>query len=205
MRVIFDLADWDGSLPAVLVVPVRSVAERRGFLRRLVAHTLRVPVNAVEVAHQDGLPACLVRPAEGRLRLSSASRGGLAALAVAFGPLGVDVEQVDPGRDMPINVLHRREVAYLLSLPPEDCPRAFARLWTCKEAYVKALGLGFSRDPASFEVKFLNEERAAIDDPETGLSGVRARTIWRTESARAFAISAVALGPEPDRLRPVAT
>lgn len=70
------------------------------------------------------------------------------ALLVALGraqPLGVDVEAL--GRPRARLELARRyfaaaEAAALAALDPARLPRAFLQLWSCKEAVLKALGLG---------------------------------------------------------------
>ena len=86
--------------------------------------------------------------------VSHSGRCGLIALAQA-GRLGVDVEQIVPKRRL--NSLieavmgpdERRELG---EMGEQDRLRQFFRLWTCKEALVKALGTGFSTDISSFQV-----------------------------------------------------
>ena len=70
----------------------------------------------------------------------------------------------------------------------------FARLWSLKEAYLKALGTGLSREPSSFAVCFRDHETAAIEDPLEPAVIVAARTTWREAGGSPFAISAVLLG-----------
>lgn len=68
--------------------------------------------------------------------------------------LGVDIEQIN---DRSLNVARRafsgREIEWMHSAGPESEIHArFFRLWTLKEAVMKAAGLGMSLDPQSFEV-----------------------------------------------------
>ena len=72
-------------------------------------------------------------------------------------PLGVDIERID--RRIEIEDLARRffaaaEADALEALPEAARPAAFVRLWTCKEAVLKALGLGisFGLDKACFHL-----------------------------------------------------
>lgn len=77
-------------------------------------------------------------------------------IAVARGqPLGVDIERID--RNIDIEGLARRfyataEADALAALPEAQRAEAFVRLWTCKEAVLKALGegLAFGLDRVAF-------------------------------------------------------
>src|SRR4029079_11690195 len=62
-------------------------------------------------------------------------------------PLGIDLERVD--REIEIDDIARRyfstaEADAIEALAPERKLAAFLRLWTCKEAVLKALGEGIS-------------------------------------------------------------
>ena len=80
--------------------------------------------------------------------------GGHALLAVcAAARVGVDVETIDRSRDVEAiaaRFFTQAEQHRVLSAP--DVSRTFYRMWTCKEAYLKALGTGLSRSPRSFEL-----------------------------------------------------
>jgi 4'-phosphopantetheinyl transferase len=83
--------------------------------------------------------------------LSHAS--GVAVCLVARGlVLGVDVESL--ARDAPLDVADRyfapAEVTALRRLPVEQQPRRFFELWTLKESYIKARGLGLTLPLHSF-------------------------------------------------------
>jgi 4'-phosphopantetheinyl transferase len=58
--------------------------------------------------------------------------------------LGVDVEAADKRVSLPVarRYFSPREAAALDALPPEARPHQFLRLWTLKEAYLKAIGEG---------------------------------------------------------------
>jgi 4'-phosphopantetheinyl transferase len=69
---------------------------------------------------------------------------GLALIATATTPIGIDVERVRPMADA--DGLVRRffspaEWEAFAALPAELRPAAFFRGWTCKEAVIKAAGL----------------------------------------------------------------
>jgi 4'-phosphopantetheinyl transferase len=105
------------------------------------------------------------------------------------------VECVEPDADIPWNVLHPAEAATLRSHDASARARAFARLWSLKEAYLKALGTGLLREPSSFVVRFVEEARATIDDPSASRGVVAAETVWRSAGGMTAAISAVLLAP----------
>lgn len=88
---------------------------------------------------------------EGRAAHFSLSYSTEAVLvAVADAPVGVDVEAVPEPEvvDDVLPALHEEEVRVLRELHPSERVRAFARVWTRKEAYLKALGTGLARDPS---------------------------------------------------------
>lgn len=73
---------------------------------------------------------------------------GLAVIAVTAGfAVGIDIERVDPGHDVMATArrfLAPAEAALLSPLGVDARATAFFRLWTRKEAYVKASGTGFT-------------------------------------------------------------
>lgn len=190
------LSDWDGTLPAVLVIQGASPNERRGLLKTLAARVLGVEPARVEVEHRAQTAPALLRPADEGLFLSSASRDEWAAVAVARVRIGVDLEIVDAAGEVPWNVLHPVEAHFLRSLEGDRRARAFARLWSVKEAYVKALRSG-PREAESFAVRLPpDDETALIDDPLIPVRAADARTAWRSIGDRRVAVSVVTL-PTP--------
>jgi 4'-phosphopantetheinyl transferase len=80
------------------------------------------------------------------LHFNIAHTEGLVAMAVCRGArVGVDVEKL--GR-APLALVDRYfstvEAAQLRGLPPEAQPRRFVQIWTLKEAYLKAVGIGLA-------------------------------------------------------------
>lgn len=70
--------------------------------------------------------------------------------------VGVDVEEVRPGpveeEGLLERVLGEGERALLASVPAARRARLFFEVWTCKEALMKATGLGLGLDPLELEV-----------------------------------------------------
>lgn len=76
---------------------------------------------------------------------------GWVGVALAASDVGLDLEPGAPSDADTIaqTVMTAGELSAFLSLPREQRPGAFARLWVRKEALLKAGGLGFSTDPRS--------------------------------------------------------
>ncbi|WP_305680613.1 4'-phosphopantetheinyl transferase superfamily protein [Bosea sp. (in: a-proteobacteria)] len=159
--------------PATL--PERS-ALRRGIGARILARQLGLPREAVTISHDARGRPLVEQPRGSGLHLSLATRAGLVAVALAHRPVGVDVEAVDETASPPMNVLHPDERAWLLAQPPESRAVAFARLWSAKEAYVKALGTGFAQAPESFAVAISQDGAFTVRDGAATASGF-SRTI----------------------------
>ncbi|WP_314252007.1 4'-phosphopantetheinyl transferase family protein [Streptomyces sp. DSM 40907] len=83
----------------------------------------------------------------GGLHFSLSHCAGLTLIGVAGAPLGVDAERLPSRRTVELCLprLHPRERDELLRMPPAEWALWFCRLWTRKEAYLKALGTGLGR------------------------------------------------------------
>jgi 4'-phosphopantetheinyl transferase len=98
------------------------------------------------------------------IHFSVSHSGELAMLALALdGEIGVDLELMRP--EVEIQKLSERffspaERDSLRALSDNHQVAAFFRCWTCKEAFLKAQGVGLSRSLDSFDVE-VNPERPA--------------------------------------------
>ena len=193
------LETWDGALPLCLVTPSASPEHRRSLLRSLAARALGLEVGGVHLEHRPDFGPRCVQPAGTALHLSSAGRGPLAALALAASPVGIDVEKVEPDLSLPFRVLHPAEARALLDCPDAARAGAFARLWACKEAYLKALGLGLSRGSETFEVRFDGAHPPRIRDEMPGLPVAEVAAGWHRHGGDTFAAAAVLLHPSIGR------
>jgi 4'-phosphopantetheinyl transferase len=126
----------------------------RAVLRLLLGRRVGVPAHALRFGSGPyGKPFLAQHP---ELAFNVSHTRGRAVLAVAArGPVGVDVERLEPRVD--VDGLAQRffspaEVTALREVPAGRRLRAFFDGWTRKEAFVKALGEGLSHDLASFTV-----------------------------------------------------
>jgi len=136
---------------------------RRALSRRVVAARLRVAPEIVEIGHAlSGAPRVLAPGSS--VKISVSGRADFCAVAMAEAPIGVDIE---PSRaiEPPWSLLHPNERRALETLTGEARADAFLRLWTAKEAYLKALGHGFAREPTKIAIgldfSILDEEAAS--------------------------------------------
>lgn len=118
-------------------------------LRLLLGVRQGVAPDAVRLT-RERCPSCdgpHGRPATGGgVHFSLSHTRGVALLAFADVPVGVDVERVPEPRVVTeiAGQLHPAEAAELAALPQEERPAAFARVWTRKEAYLKGEGTGLA-------------------------------------------------------------
>jgi 4'-phosphopantetheinyl transferase len=100
------------------------------------------------------------------LHFNLAHSGELALLALTrAGEVGVDVERIRPMPDaleLAARFFSPREVAALQTVPPDDANAAFFRLWTRKEAWLKATGEGIAESLARVEVTCRAEEACRV-------------------------------------------
>lgn len=149
----------------------------RSTARALLAQRLGVEPTALALhGNAWGKPALLGAPG---VHFNVSHSGGWVLVAVDdAGPLGVDVEAVRPELaelDEFRRVLAPEEAAALDALPAHERARAFARVWVRKEAYVKAIGEGMSRELRDIAVSVQADAPRLLYDRNPG--GLDAR--WR--------------------------
>ncbi|SNR24648.1 4'-phosphopantetheinyl transferase family protein [Blastococcus mobilis] len=122
----------------------------RGVLRDVLAAQLDTDPARLEIARPPGgKPVLLGLPAP--LHFSISHSRDLALVAVSrHVEIGVDLESIDRSVDVDVlghQVLRPGEQATLAVLPPGPRHVAFLRLWTAKEACLKATGVGLGASP----------------------------------------------------------
>jgi len=129
-------------------VIARRFARAHAGLRRIVADYCGVAPGAVDVLAPYGRAP---RTASGDLELSLSHSDGLALVAVASTPVGVDVEMLattdgagDELESMAEMTLSPHELALFRATAPEGQARSWLRSWTRKEAWMKACGRGIA-------------------------------------------------------------
>ena len=117
---------------------------------------------------EHGKPFAVVKGAPARIQFNMSDSGphGLIVIALA-GQIGIDVEERSTARDLDglsETVFGPDEQACVASVHGQEKVERFYRLWTMKEALVKALGTGLYLDVSGFQVppELLRGESSAV-------------------------------------------
>ncbi|MFD4870060.1 4'-phosphopantetheinyl transferase family protein [Streptomyces sp. NPDC058412] len=127
----------------------RYLASHLGLRIILGAYT-DLPPQHIRLTRED-CPTCggpHGRPTtpDSPLHFNLSHSGDLAYLALATRPTGIDVELTPTPQTVTdiLHTLHPTETDELTSLPEDQRPQALARIWTRKEAILKATGHGLA-------------------------------------------------------------
>ena len=143
----------------------------RGVLRSLLSRYLGDPPESLEFRYgPSGKPALGLGSGKPDLHFNVSHCGGRALYAVALSrEVGIDVEclRADiPADDIAARFFSAHETAAIGALPAADRRRAFFRLWTRKEAFLKAQGHGLSGSLGDFAVSCGPDARLVWTVPE---------------------------------------
>jgi 4'-phosphopantetheinyl transferase len=171
----------------------RRYAVGRARLRELLGAYLGEEPRSVRLVDgPNGKPELAV-PVVPALRFNLTHSEGLALCAIAREDVGVDLELLDRARRprwlaVAGRFFHEEERERLAGLAGEEGWAEFLRIWTLKEACLKAAGFGLLAEPRSFSV-------AGVLAGRTSTAEAAGRS-WRCEELRpaARAIAALAVG-----------
>jgi 4'-phosphopantetheinyl transferase len=145
---------------------VRFIAAH-GMLRTILGRYVNDQPGALTfTAGRHGKPSLAgVRGAVEKVRFNLAHSHDSALIAVAHNrEVGIDLERIRDNVDS-LKLAERffspNEFERLQQLPGNQAKRLFFILWTCKEAYLKAIGAGLSVDLDRCEVRPVAEELVA--------------------------------------------
>lgn len=148
----------------------------RANLRIILGKLIQLPPNEVPlVLSKYGKPT-LAPPFDGTyFNLSHCPN--LAVVSVGIdGPVGIDLENVDRATELLGCESTFCHLAEIQQLPVEVIPRArqLLRIWTAKEAVLKALGTGLSHAPELIRIHFGFPSSYAVSDrPVAGIENQR--------------------------------
>ncbi len=125
----------------------RRFCQARVFLRQILAHYLHI--DPILIGFREGPHGKLyLNNTLQRLQFNVSHSRDLALYAVTFDQeVGIDIEWMDPEleiRPLVSRFFTPREQQAFVELPPDQQLTAFYRLWTRKEAYLKAQGRGLA-------------------------------------------------------------
>jgi 4'-phosphopantetheinyl transferase len=140
--------------PALWLAPFSGGdAGRRNALLAFCATQLKIGRERLALGHDEsGAPLLRLDGGPSAWRISSSSRENIALFGLSRDKIGVDVE-VLAAMAPAWNLLHRSERTALAALPQEGQGEGFLSLWTAKEAYLKALGVGLRREPSEICIR----------------------------------------------------
>lgn len=137
---------------------IQQRATRRFYLRLLLGAYLDLPGKDVRITRRvKGRPELDSSLSNGELNFSVALSGGCYLVGISGGAtIGVDMEEAgrSPGKPMALarRYFSQQEISSLSGLGNEDLRRAFMHTWACKEAIVKASGVGIANQLCRFTV-----------------------------------------------------
>jgi len=178
---------------------IQQRATRRFYLRLLLGAYLGLPGKDIHITRRiKGRPELDSSLTKGKLDFSVARSNGCYLIGISNGAtIGVDLEIADRQAGNPMALARRyfskAEATALAELKDEQLQRAFMHTWACKEAIVKANGLGIANQLCRFTVD-TNPDRspAVLDMPDDDHD---AWTLAMTEPANG-AIAAIAVRQE---------
>lgn len=182
-RIVRDDA-WAAALPAARLRAAADVRDATARRRYLTAHA----ALQVLLAAYAGVPAgelALATGCFGKPRLAAPRRARTLSFSLSHagdvcligltraGALGVDIERLDRRGDsdaLAQAILSAREHARWRALAAPARRAALLQTWTCKEAILKALGVGLALNPRLCEIEWsgTGARIAALDGPVDG-------------------------------------
>ena len=137
----------------------------RGTIREILADLVKCPPQEISFElNKFGKPA-LCAPASCRhIQFNASSSAMMGAIAISDGiALGLDIEKMKPAKgvdnDLIVkNEFTRDEYDWYIKHRNSERPRIFFEFWTCKEAYLKALGIGLSGKLDSFSIDLTGQQ-----------------------------------------------
>jgi 4'-phosphopantetheinyl transferase len=164
----------------------------RGVLRTLLGQYLDTPPDQLQFEYSSyGKPSLLPVRNGKTVQFNVTHSGDVALVAIALDRrVGVDLEQI---RSMPeAKSLAQRffaasESAHICTLPTLEQQMMFFRYWTCKEAYLKAIGSGIAHGLDQVAIDFSETSAALTNTPDS-----EQWTIWELSPAVGYTAAVVA-------------
>jgi 4'-phosphopantetheinyl transferase len=155
----------------------------RGLLRILIGHYLKIVPSQIDFFYEDyGKPALKSVLQDKTFEFNLSHSQGLALYVFSWNrKVGIDVEHIHPMPDMDDfaeRFFSPRESALINSLSGQQKEIVFFKLWTCKEAFLKANGNGLTLPINQVEISLEAEGSVRL---ETISEGKEQTADWRLE------------------------
>jgi len=176
----------------------RRFAVARARVRSLLARYTQTPAHLLNFAYSlQGKPSLANRAID--LRFNVSHSGELGLLAVTLGrEIGADIEAMRANVEtdkLAERFFSPHERGALRALKPEQRARAFYRCWTCKEAFLKAQGVGLGRNLDSFDVEVNPQLPAHLIETRPDADEARRWFLHDVETAPGYAAAVATEGP----------
>jgi 4'-phosphopantetheinyl transferase len=166
----------------------------RGVLRTLLGRYLKCDPKTIRFCYGPyGKPSLTPQANGSKLRFNISHSHRVALYAFTYDrEIGVDVECIrndELAKNIPERFFSPREASALESLPEHEQNKAFFTYWTCKEAYLKARGVGLFSDLQRVEVSVTSGAPVLL----TGIDGDQKTGFWSLSELNASPGCAAAL------------
>src|SRR3990167_3684017 len=138
----------------------RRFIAARSRLRNTLAHYLKLAPDDLVFAYTEFKKPYLSNIYNSAIQFNLAHSHDIAVLAITLEhAIGVDIEKIQQNYSLAVaeRYFSPSEYTSLCQLPQHDQTEAFFRLWTRKEAVIKAVGKGLSIPLSSFTVSSQNQ------------------------------------------------
>lgn len=152
---LLDKTELDRSSCYRFEIHRRRFVSGRAVLRTVLAQYLNRNPESLKFKYNiHGKPYLSKQQSFPNIKFSASSSHNIGCVAITLdNELGVDLEKVNSDGEfsnLPMTGFCTEEYSWLQSLPQKDKLAAFYDLWTCKEAYLKGLGVGLMSDLNEF-------------------------------------------------------
>ena len=181
----------------------RRFTVRRGHLRKILASYVGASANALVLGVGTHGKPFLELPA-GQIHFNMSHSGGLMMLVVSPDcPIGADIEKITHmTEDIACVAFTERERKDFPELNHPLRLRRLFKLWTCKEAVLKAYGTGLMVEPKDLEIGFSDDTG---DDYGNGNAGQWGHVDWCQPSSQARPGSVYSFALRPGFMAAIAT
>jgi 4'-phosphopantetheinyl transferase len=175
----------------------RRFVAGRGMLRVTIGRYLGLEPQKVQFQYsKNGKPFLPPQNQQASLEFNLSHSGELALYALTRNRrIGIDVEILNPvpqAEEIASQFFSANECASIVRLPETLRTNRFLELWTCKEAYIKALGEGLSHPLNQFEITQISRHSKSIVrlDRPIEEAGTWSITSFRPENGYEAALAA---------------
>jgi 4'-phosphopantetheinyl transferase len=169
----------------------------RGVLRELLGRYLEKDPTQINLAYgPNGKPEIAGYGVDHSTQFNLAHSENLVLFAFTLGrPIGIDVEKIRPLKDIDgiaSRYFSTQEYLTWRAFAPTNRFVGFFRLWTCKEAFIKAIGAGLSYPLDQFDIALSPGKEARLLNIAGDEREAKRWTVRELRPAKDFAAAIVA-------------